>query len=76
MKEVENEIPVGSAQFSDQDLLNFLAELTQDIDDHFEAIHETENEVQILVLKNNGPPEECDDAKATGKFPCNQKEIF
>ena len=75
LKDVENEIPVGSAHFSDQDFVNFLAELTKDIDEHFEAIKQIEDEVQVLILKNGELPQEIETAKATGKFPCSQKDL-
>jgi len=75
LKEIENEVPVGSAHFSDQEVVNFLAELTKDIENSFEAIHQIENEVQVLILKNNEVPQKIENAKATGKFPCSQKDL-
>jgi len=75
LEDVENEIPVGSAHFSDQELLNFMAELTKDIEVSFNAIHQIEDEVQVLILKNCESLQECENAKATGKFPCSQKDI-
>ena len=72
---MENEIPIGSAQFSDKERLTIPADRTKNIDDSFEAIQQIDNEVQILILKNNDFLQECDEAKATGKFPFSQKDL-
>ena len=52
-----------------------MAKLRKNIEISFEAIEQFENDVQILILKNAEVPQKMENAMATGKFPCSQKDL-
>jgi hypothetical protein len=69
---------IDDTPFFDQNmgLLGYLAELTCEIDTHFEEIGHIiqEVQVQVSVLGDQLVGEDCISAKATGKFPINDRD--
>ena len=78
LKEIDHEgpyVPLPNHSFSDSDLIDFLADVSNQIENQFQSIQETDEEVQHLFFKSSQPLEETLQAKPTGKFPRSQKDL-
>jgi len=75
LKEVEAQVPIGSEKFSAHELVLFQAELTQEIESHFEDVENVDEEVQVLLFRSGQCIEESCLAKPSSKFPCNFGDI-